>query len=279
MSLHLLFKSYTITRTAEEERQKCTWYSNVSRAELEEFIKSSFPLYESSSHGEAQSYRYYQEPILWHCDVEFLTSFNPDGTTRQRPPKMPQNHKLSSLNVPVKLNTLWNYLTNWDNYLYGRVKVTSMSEGEAVTLPATPAVPEEWATMTTDEDFTSTNGTRYRWAKSKSEVSRDPDKYGNLWLQVKQPEKKGVTQRDNFTYQIIEYGKYKTEEDATWVTDNMLNSIRIRPLLGNMGVRRAGDWKCDRADVYHDGKSWIAELNWTMSGDAAGWDVDMYAMN
>ena len=94
------------------------------------------------------------------------------------------------------------------------------------------------------------------------------------------PTKPGVESFDYSTYQITEYGEYPNEKQAAWITNVMLNRIRTEPLLGDFGLGEklasGFNWKCEDASIDYNGKKWQAQMVWTLSGDANGWDSDLY---
>ena len=90
---------------------------------------------------------------------------------------------------------------------------------------------------------------------------------------MKEPKKPGRNTYDLATYSVTETAKFTSPEAAGRMVANKLN--RIGKPDEDFGIT-GGDWKCDDATVsYHD-RAWFATLTWTRSGDADGWDKEIY---
>ena len=79
-------------------------------------------------------------------------------------------------------------------------------------------------------------------------------------------------------YTITETGKHSSKNQAGWVASEAINSIVTKPSLGDFGLtaKLGGNWKVDNVEVYYDGKHWVASRTYTKSGDAQGWDQELY---
>ena len=73
-------------------------------------------------------------------------------------------------------------------------------------------------------------------------------------------------------------GKHSSKNQAGWVASEAINSIVTKPSLGDFGLtaKLGGNWKVDNVEVYYDGKHWVASRTYTKSGDAKGWDQELY---
>lgn len=273
MSVHKKIDSFERNTLSGSETSKIVFFSTVGKDEITDFINNSFPVgEETQEHGLVESARFFQESSFWCCEVNFSRSYSSGGVSieMQGRDDGPANHSLATVNIPLDISCAKSYRTAWNHFLFALV------DSEQAAIPDCPSA--DSATSTAD---IVVNGVRFHWAETRSEMKIEPfeDENGNIkiWKEVSgYPTKPGVQSIDCFTYQITEYGEYDSEEDAAWVCENVINQIRPKPLLGNMGIKKSGDWKCDSAAIRHNGQSWEAELIWTLSGDENGWDVELY---
>ena len=281
MSVYQAFDSFSETLQKNSGKTKVSFYSSTSKEELEEYINRNYPPGQGSIlGGYVESVNYRQEGPVWYVDVSIWREQSELTISIIR---KPLKHSLRAVSISLPLSKKPGYLTKWDHFLWQRVTVTdattedeSNSGTSEGTTEAPAQFPSQYDSATTDAPFES-GGVYYRWTRDGSDLDGAP-KNGYLWRCVATPTKPGIETFDFHTYQITEYGEYPSEAYATWVTDIMLDNLRTTPLLGDFGIsaRRSGNWKCDDANVEFDGKHWIASLVWTLSGDANGWDEDLY---
>lgn len=278
MSVHQAFESQSESKTKNSERIKLSFYSSTGKKELEEYIDLYHkPGYGSVSGGFVENVTYRQVGPVWYADVSIWRELS-ELTVRLI--RSPLQHSLRTICLSLPLNKKNGYRTKWDHFLWKRIPVQDATSGTGVsgsTSGSSSSLPNAYATATSDAPFED-NGTYYRWTLNGTDLDGVP-KNGYLWTCVATPTKPGVESFDYHTYQIIETGEYPTEKYAAWVTDILADRVRDKPLLGDFGLsaRLPGrNWKCDDASVEYNGKRWTASMTWTMSGDDAGWDPDLY---
>ncbi len=197
----------------------------------------------------------------WKCEVVYADESNSGTVTA---PSSAYGKKSATLNAGVMRMPLEHhkkYLTNWNYYL-----------AQGIRKGGGPVVPGWWLTATTTI-LEKAVAQKYKWVKSLSELPVGPDKLGREWQAIMDPAKPGVEGYDLATYQVTESVKQPNATRCGYYVANRLNKI-ISP-NETFGLT-AGNWKCDSASIQWDGKHWKATLTYTLSGDAAGWDTDLY---
>lgn len=194
-----------------------------------------------------------ETPKIWHLEVLYTT--DTEGELSIRPKKKPgdKEHELSGGVLSLPLESAPGYLTCWNHYLFAAPE-------------AKGAKPAFFASAK-DTVIAGANAVIYAWGKSLSDLPQG-------WSVVGTPIKPGVTSRDKATYSITEKIYCQTDTAAGSVVANKLN--KIGSPSKKFGISNGGNWKCDDAQVTWDGNYWVAHLTWTLSGDAKGWDKDLY---
>jgi hypothetical protein len=275
MSIYQAFDSLTITQQQSRGTTKVSFYSSEGREELERYIDLNFPPgYGSLLGGYVDTVTYQQRETIWYANVSIWWEHSSIAFNTGR---VPLHHSLRAIRLSLPLSKKQGYKTKWDHFLWQRTPVSSEESEDESSTPA--SLPTEWDNAQTDAPF-SVSGVYYRWTKNGSELDGAP-KNGHVWKCVAAPTKPGVESWDFHTYQISEFGEYRSEREAAWVTNMLLDRVRDKPLLGDFGLSTilpgtGWEWKCDDANVENNGKRWIASLVWTLSGDANGWDRDLY---
>ena len=212
--------------------------------------------------------------VLWQAELEYTIEFDSDSGQSENSGSGAQQSTLDGAMLSMPIEGHPSYKTNWNYYLIGL--------GENAK-----TVPTWWSTATdTFIDPTTEDFKKYRWVKSLSEIPTEKDAETNsYWQVVKQdgenptvckPTKPGVETYDKAVYTITEISRYSSKSKAGWAVATALNTIMDKPKKGDFGIKNQGDWKVDSASIYHDGKKWCSKLVYTLSGDAAGWDSDIY---
>ena len=209
--------------------------------------------------GNVKRNKVYQENgDIWCCDLSWTSNsssvLTPDPLTEY-------GKKSSQLDGGLLQNPLENHAdfrTNWKYYL-----VTTLTDG---------AIPSWWETAT---DVISPDP-NYRWVETLAELPQTADANGKTWRELVAPTMPGVTHYDLATYIIHESVKYRSAKEAGNIVRGKLN--RITSPLEDFGIAAevGGEWKCDGAKARWDGKNWIADLTYTLSGDSTGWDKRLY---
>lgn len=197
-------------------------------------------------------------PEIWQLTT--LYRLSADGTEVVSPPPSQYGKKScrlsgSMLSLPLSKESAPKYRTNWDHYL--------------AAVPGAP-LPAFWDTATDAVITDAENAKKYAWIKTPDAC---PTVKGERWTILKEPVKKGVTSKDVATYSISELVKCRSESAAGKLVANTLNQTGRPATTFSIS---GGNWKCDDAQVYWDGKAWVAALTWTKSGGNKPWDPDMY---
>lgn len=251
--LQIKFSSREISQ--DEDATSTTIIHNGTYEEVMELAESQRPG-SSSDMGHLRSVRIYQEaPNIWACERVFMT--DQDGELPSRPNKTygKKSAQLrgSMLSMPLKKHP--NYLTCWDHYLFAA--------------PGTSGLPSWWDTAT-DVMMSAADSKKYSWGRYLGDQPVDSK---GRWEVLAEPTKPGVETYDYATYTIQETAKFKSARSAGNMVANLLNHIGTPIETFNI---QPGNWKCDDANIYYDGRHWYANLSWTLSGDADGWDPDIY---
>ena len=206
--------------------------------------------------GTLSSVRIYQEgPQIWACERTFTTDHEGNYTNKPNTVYGKKSAQLrgSMLSLPLKKHP--NYRTCWDHFLVASQSTTNL--------------PSWWETAT-DTLMNASDSTKYAWIRQLDSLPTDS---GGRWHVLAEPEKPGVEYYDYATYTITETAKFRSARQAGNMVANLLNHIGTPIETFNI---TNGNWKCDDANIFYDGRAWFANLSWTLSGDADGWDPDIY---
>lgn len=262
MAVRIQYQSNEETRGQDRQTTSITYYG--PEQELKAFaasLKIGSTL--TGISGAISSIRVAQdEGDIWICEVGAEINYDDDGNPSDPTTATgPNSQRLSGSRLGLALEDHPKYHASWNHKLIANIK----------TVPV-PAVPR-WYLNATDTTIPDSDKEKYRWVGPKEEYPSDWYTICNI-----DPRFKGVTGFDWSTYTITEAGKHSSKNKAGWVTAEALNSIVAEPELGDFGLtaKLGGDWKVDDIDVYYDGKYWIANRTYTMSGDANGWNKVLY---
>lgn len=160
--------------------------------------------------------------------------------------------------LTMPLEHAYNYVTCWNYYLIGL--------GNTLTLPTW------WETSKT----LNTNDANWRWIRTSSELPTQKEN-GKSWMIYKKPKKPGVEYYQLPTYELTESAKHNNQKQAGWAITKKAGKIAV-PKNGDFGIvdTYGGNWLCEGASISYDGKFWIATCTYVWSGDAYGWDKDLY---
>jgi len=201
----------------------------------------------------------------WKCEVVYADESNGGTVT---PPSSAYGKKSATLStgcMRMPLEKRENYLANWNHYLAKGLLESETDDG---------LTPDFWFDAST-VILSKQDSQRWKWVKSMADIPPDADKLGRTWKIIKDPTKPGVEGYDLATYQVTESVKQPNPTRCGYYVANRLNKI-ISP-NETFGLT-VGNWKCDSASIQWDGKHWKATLTYTLSGDAEGWDLDLYEL-
>ena len=217
---------------------------------------------------------------VWRCEVEWSNANDGTfgGAAGPSDAYGVKSAQLSCgmLSIPVEKRE--NYRTHWNYFLAGCDTVAAEKQtvdGKDVvrySAAETASIPEWW------EDRTNTvlsleEALQYRWVKSPSELPIGVTKDGRVWRILKDPTKPGTDNYDVSTYQITISTGFKSAMQAGKFVCNRLNRIGRPEEIFSISQ---GNWKVDAANISWDGKRWKATLTYTRSGNAQGWDPELY---
>ena len=198
------------------------------------------------------------EGDLWQCEIKYQNSLGNPSVSAPDDSYGKKSAQLSGGMLSMPLESHKEYRVCWNHYLAAVKEVT--------------AVPSWWNTATSAV-LNDSDGARYKWLKSISELPVGKDNNGKEWRILKDPLKPGVESYDVATYQVTESAKFPSPARAGKMIAGRLNKISSPDQT--FGIA-GGNWKCDSASVSWNGKYWIATLSYTKSGDDKGWDADLY---
>lgn len=208
-----------------------------------------------TENGKVAAVRMFQEsPQIWACEIRYGS--DSEGNDNDEPNttygKKSASLTGSMLSLPIESHP--KYRVCWNHYL--------------VAAPGMQSTPSWWASARKSQ---IAENDRYAWVKDLA--SAPQDKSGAPWRSLEDPVKPGVDTFDVAVYSITETVKCRSCNAAGALVANILNKIGAP--TNRMGII-GGNWKCDNASVSWSGKAWLATLTWTRSGNAAGWDMDIY---
>lgn len=272
MAVTIKYGSKRVDRTQKSTRTSITWQG--TEAEIDAF--SATLLFGSYTAGRGQltdKNKSHAEGPIYNLDLTYTEDYDDSGNVVNSDTLTgPYTQKLQARMISMPLETHQNYRARWNYYLIGRNEYSSI-------------IPLWWSTASdtfiTPSAAEDSDYQNYRWVKALSEIP-EPET-GKLWAIVKygttvcRPTKPGVESYDKAFYVITETGEHKNKTQAGWATAILVNKIVSAPLLGDFGLTSTGyDWKVDDIDVSYNGKRWVANRTYTMSGDANGWDTELY---
>ena len=198
------------------------------------------------------------EGDLWQCEIKYQNSLGNENVAAPDDSFGKKSAQLSCGLLSMPLEAHPDYRANWNYYLAAREDVQQ-----------SPA----WWTTAKNLILSEADAKKYKWLKSAGELPIGKDGDGKAWSILFEPQKPGVESYDVATYQVTESAKFPTPARAGKMIAGKLNKIsKPDQTFGISG----GNWKCDSASVSWNGKYWIATLVYTRSGDAKGWDSDLY---
>lgn len=235
--------------TSDGITSSITWFG--TREEMQAMADTHF-VGELAPEGRLRSYRVTQQNgDIWNCELRY------EATNAGETSDAPSNEygkksaQLKGTMLSLPLETAKNYRTKWNHYLVAAPKITAIPPGYDTT--QTTEIGERIAKQ-------------YRWIKSLGEMPAG-------WHVLRDPTKPGVEHREVATYSVTETARFRSARAAGRMVSKTLNKIG-KPIedFGN----DTGNWKCDDASISWSGKYWKATLTWTLSGDAQGWDKEIF---
>ncbi len=276
MAVQWKYNSGSEDNSAKDNRKTEIWYG--SEIEIDAFIAGLSIGTNYFGKGTLTNYRKHPaEGPIYEVELIYATTRDDYGNSIDADSATgPNSQRLSCRTISMPLESKRNrngslkYRTCWNYYLIGL--------GENYKI-----IPGWWSTATDTLIESETDRKNYRWVKSTAEIPTTAEE-GNFWRIVKndktvcKPTKPGIESFDLAVYQITETGEHSKKDKAGWAATTAINSIVAKPSLGDFGLTAllGGNWKVDDAEVFYNGRKWIATMTHTKSGDALGWDTDLY---
>lgn len=261
MAINVKYQSTTSEKTSGGKTYRETFYG--TKSEMDELL-DSLEMDVLTDNGYRRRGTVTQSAgAIYECAVEYSSTANDSNIVGPSDEFDKVTCALDTGIMSVPLETLENYLTNWNYYL---ITCSTTNEDE---------VPDFWETAKTTIIADPYKDT-YKWVKNISDIPTEINaKTGVAWEIVKEPTKPGVEAVDRITAVVTETCYFRTDKQAATFVGGRLNKIKAAYPSDTFGISE-GNWKCDRATVAWNGKKWVATLTYTHSGDAKGWDTDLY---
>lgn len=199
------------------------------------------------------------EPVsrIWELELNYSSDASGSGVEPPDTSFGKKSARLEGSMLSMPLESSPKYLVNWNYYL--------------AAAPGVTGVPAWWATAKKLEEMPAASADAYMWLKSPAELP--VNRNNQRWHILKECTKPGVESRDVATYTMSESASYRSFVAAIQAAGDKLNHI-VTPMVS---MPYKGNWKCDSASVQWNGKRWIGSYSYSLSGDTAGWDTDLYA--
>ena len=246
------YQSRVREMTSDGETSTVIYYG--SQAEMEALFRDH-KINEAGEDGRLKNLRLYQASgDIWEIEFRYERY---DGTSATAPDtsfgKKSAHLGVAMLSIPLENHP--GYRAHWNHYLFAA--------------PGTTTAPL-WYLDRTDTLLSQEEYQSYRWGKSLADCPRDE---AGPWMPVCEPGKPGRETYDVATYTVTESARFGSADQAGRMVANRANKIGTP--AEDFGLT-GGNWKCDDARVEWTGKYYLATLTWTRSGDAQGWDTDLY---
>lgn len=196
-----------------------------------------------------------QAGMIWECEFRYESEIHGDMSTPPPDGYGAKSARLRGSMLQLPLENHPKYRACWNHFL--------------AAAPGNNQVPPGWATAT-DTILSESDSKIFAWIKSRSEL---PNKNGVYWRVLAEPTKPGVSHYEVAIYSQTETARFASYPEACRMCVNKLNKIGAP--YNNPGIS-GGNWKCDDVEVAWNGKDWLANLTWSRSGNADGWDKDLY---
>lgn len=283
-SAELTYKGFVQTRTAQNLQTTITYQSTEQK--LNSMItgdnETKWTIGMSGDFGHLDKITMKQEEgPFWHADLQWNRPLSAGVIITTGNSKKPTESQLTVSMIEMSLETLPNYATIWTKYLAQRSdNEVSVTKAQLLALSGSARV---------DSDPTN-NCTTLKWLNDKSDLpDPQPDDNGDIqtWSIKFEPTKLGIDYYLVPTYEITEYAKHGSKNDAAWSMATRSGRLKF-PINGDFGLQNKffpGDvqanppkyhWLCLGGDVNFDGKYWVARCTYRWSPDVNGFDQDMY---
>ena len=285
-SAELTYKGFTQTRTAENLQTTITYQSTEQK--LNAMITgvghetSGWYIGMSGAFGNLDKITMKQEEgPFWHADLQWNNPLSGGLNIEWGDKSKPTESTLTVTMLEMALQTAPNYRKIWNWYLAAK--------------DGAEDIPTLQTLLSSDEDASNalTNGrTDLKWIKDSSELPQpewdDVTSSFVAWNIAQKPTKQGIEYYVIPTYEITEYAKHNSKENAAWSMSTRSGKLKF-PQNGDFGLearypasadaegRTGRRWLCMGGGVSFDGKNYIAQCTYRWANEATGWDNDLYS--
>lgn len=257
MALQYLYQGKQIGRDRSQSTYKQTLYGSLTQ--IDSYIANLTIGSYVQGKGYLRSWNKTQKQAnIWQVEVEYTISYDSDFTDQDETTAGRKSAQLSARNLQLPLETLENYLTNWNHYLIGLG-----AKNQPIPIPS-------WWQTATDVIIDIDQREKYAWIKSLGQLPLEKDENGKYWQVLKTPQKAGIEYYERSIFVVTISAKYRSPTAAGNSIGKNINTITSPPEDFGLG----GQWKYDQATVSYDGKSWIATSTYSRAVDY--WDQDLY---
>lgn len=264
--------------------------------------------YQHPTYGRLESIQIEQKDTFWNATVNYTNPLN-NGITITTPDNLPYNTNLDITMLSLPLEKHPKYVYNWNHLLISPYPLIDLRRS-GLTIPDPTKISKDLAM----EMYNVANGT-IRWIKDQSQIplQREQitvyDQQGHVvsttfapWVIASigigddevvsytkiQRQKPGVEYYEIPTYEITEWGQYKSKSQCNWA---LIEGGKLAfPILGDFGIQNyyhpdfltatpqitAGFWLCEGGNITFDGKYYNATCKYIWSPQPSGWDQDLY---
>lgn len=258
--------------------------------------------YNHPTYGRIDSVSIEQKDTFWNATINYTNPLN-NGITIHTPDDLPYNTNLDIAMLSLPLEKHPNYVYNWNHLLISPFQYYTFPDFEILD---PTKIPKDVAM-----DIVNNGSGYFRWIKDQSQIPVQPclvdykDDQGKIISSVEMPwvitnlvqggsltqmqrTKPGVEYYEVPTYEITQWGQYKSPSQCKWA---LIEGGQLAyPLLGDFGIQNylhpdfltatpqltAGYWLCEGGNITFDGKYYNATCKYLWSPQPTGWDQDLY---
>lgn len=276
----LNYKGFVQSRTAENLQTTQTWQSTEQKlSSMIDNHTSGWWIGMSGTYGNLDKITFKQEEgPFWHADLQWNRPLSGGVIINIGDVSKPTESQLTISMIEMSLKTLPNYSPIWTYYFAERSDNT-INYDMTDLLALSGAYRQQ-------NDPTNTNK-KVRWLRDKSQLpdSEWADAASGMvdWRILYDPTKMGIDYYLVPTYEITEYAKHSSKENAAWSMSTRSGKLKF-PQNGDFGLEArypttlsgGRRWLCLGGDISFDGKYWIARCTYRWANDENGWDKDLY---
>lgn len=288
-SAEMTYKGFVQTRTAENLQTIITYQSTEEK--LNNMITGAnhetsgwyIGMSSTVGYGNLDKISMKQEEgPFWHADLQWNRPLSAGIIITTGNSTKPTESQLTVTMLEMSLKTLPNYAKVWTQWF----AVRSDHEG---SIPTVSELLQLTGAAFDNNDPTDSDPT-LMWLRDNTDKP-DPEKddEGNLltWSLPYKPTKIGYDYYVVPTYEITEYAKHSSKENAAWSMSTRSGKLKF-PQNGDYGLekrypaatdaqgRTGRRWLCLGGDISFDGKYYIARCTYRWSNEPTGWDKDLY---